>query len=323
MFTVVITTYNRLDLLKRAIQTSLDQTVATEVLVVDDCSQDGTQAYCEALMTRETRFRYLRNHTNQGHSRSVNRGIEAAQGDWIKLLDDDDYLAPDCLAQMEKAIALCPTAVICSCQAAQVNDQGVELSRTPITGPGEMFTIPQGDIHYGMLIDVVPFGTPVQVAFRRDAFIQTQGWDSHLDTNFDDIDSWMKLAEHGDAVFINQCLTYRTIWPGGYNHRLALGDRLAAHLDLKQGIYNRIPPHHQHHCPPFGDIAQYLKLHWSLAALKQRKIRLALGLADGAIFSLRAWQLLWQIRQWRRNLAQPMPHVEKRVLTPLPTPAIG
>ncbi len=44
-FSVVITTYNRLDLLKRAINSALNQTIECEVIVVDDCSSDGTDEY--------------------------------------------------------------------------------------------------------------------------------------------------------------------------------------------------------------------------------------------------------------------------------------
>ena len=46
-FSIVITTYNRLNLLKRAIDSSLNQTVPAEVVVVDDGSSDGTEAYLQ------------------------------------------------------------------------------------------------------------------------------------------------------------------------------------------------------------------------------------------------------------------------------------
>ena len=71
---------------------------------------------------------------------------------------------------MTRAIALCPGAVISSRVAAQVDSYETELSRTPQIGPGLAFYIPQADLHYGMLLELVPFGTPVQVACSRDAF---------------------------------------------------------------------------------------------------------------------------------------------------------
>ena len=91
-----------------------------------------------------------------------------------------------------------------------MDSEGVEISRTPHLGPGLAFYIPQVDIHYGMLLELIPFGTPVQVACKRDAFLKTGGWDSSLDTNCDDIDSWIQVARFGDANFSQSmsCLSY-------------------------------------------------------------------------------------------------------------------
>ena len=228
-FSIVITTYNRVELLKRAIATALNQTVPCQVIVVDNASTDGTQDYVKSLGDQVL---YHRNPNNANHSGAVNAGVERATGTWIKLVDDDDYLAPTCIETMMAAIQQRNTAVICSCQAAQVDGNGQELSRTPTTGPGQVFYIPQADIHYGMFLEVVPFGTPIQVAVRRDAFLKSGGWDLTM-TGFDDIDSWIRVADYGDAIFINECLTYRTIWPGGFDQKITLQKRLDTNILIK------------------------------------------------------------------------------------------
>ena len=52
-FTILITTYNRLDLLKRAINSALEQTIKCEIIVVDDCSTDDTNAnLCKYILIR-------------------------------------------------------------------------------------------------------------------------------------------------------------------------------------------------------------------------------------------------------------------------------
>jgi hypothetical protein len=195
---------------------------------------------------------------------------------------------------MAKAIAQRPQAVICSCQAAQVDADGVELSRSRQVGSAKAFYIPQEDIHYGMLLEMVPFGTPIQVAFQRNAFIQTGGWDSSLDANFDDIDSWIKIAQFGDAIFINECLGYRTIWAGAYNQKFSLQKRLDTNILIKGKIHPKINQKHQDYIPKLQDIQAYLKLHWSLVALKQGKLLSAAKLSFPASLSPAAWQLLWQ-----------------------------
>jgi glycosyltransferase involved in cell wall biosynthesis len=319
-FSIVITTYNRIDLLKRAIDTALNQTFPCEVIVVDDCSSDGTQIYvqeqCKVLENQgNQRLVYHRNLENLGHSKSVNQGVELATGDWIKLLDDDDYLAPNCIEKMAEAIALSPQAVICSCQAFQVDAQGVEISRTRRTGPGKAFYIPQEDIHYGMLLEQVPFGTPVQVAFSRDAFLKTGGWDSRFDANFDDIDSWIKIAQFGDAIFINECLGYRTLWPGAYNQRFSFLKRLNTNILIKEKIYSHISSKYQNQIPNLPTIRNYLKLHWSFAALKQGNLLEAVTMAFPASLSLDAWTLFKKISRLRRPDAQQFV-IQKLILIP-------
>jgi glycosyltransferase involved in cell wall biosynthesis len=309
-FSIVITTYNRLNLLQRAIDSALNQTIKCEVVVVDDCSSDDTQTYINSLGNSVV---YHRNEVNQGHAATVNAGVAKASGDWIKFLDDDDYLATNCLQEMAKAIALCPNAVICSCVAAQVDGNKVEISRTPKLGSGQAFYIPQADIHYGMLLELLPFGTPVQVACRRDAFLQTGGWDSTLDANCDDIDSWIRIVQFGHAIFLNQCLAYRTIWPGAYNQKFSLTQRLATNILMKQKIYALIDEQYRSKVPLLQDIKNYLKLHWILVALKQRNIKSFLLMIDQSVFSPLAWRLLLTAFLSRR-FPEHNSHIHKFVL---------
>ena len=298
-FSIVITTYNRLMLLKRAVQSAFDQTVVCEVVVVDNASTDGTQAYVESLGRRVT---YVRNSRNTNHSGAVNSGVDAANGDWIKLVDDDDYLAVDCLEEMIRAIALNPQSVICSCQAVQVNADEVELSRTPVVGPGKVCCVSQSDIHYGMLLEVMPFGTPIQVAVRRDAFLKSGGWDLSM-TSCDDIDSWIRIAEYGDALFINNCLAYRTAWTGGYDRRIALRKRLKTNLLIKARIYARVDEKHRAALPMLSTVEQYLHLHWAIVALKRKQFGTAVSLGFPVAFSPKAWQLLRQAADFRKQRA--------------------
>lgn len=300
-FSIVITTYNRLDLLKRALRSAFDQTVTAEIVVVDNASSDDTQSYLKSLGSS---ILYIRNDINTNHSGAVNAGVEAASGDWLKLVDDDDYLAPNCLEVMAEAIALRPEAVICSCQAAQVNTEGTQIGLTPATGPGEIFYIAQADIHYGMLLEVVPFGTPIQVAVRRDAFLASGGWDLAM-TSCDDIDSWIRVAQHGDALFINQCLAYRTVWPGGYDQKITLQRRLDTNMLIKSRIYQRVDPKYQSQLPKLSTINQYLQLHWAIVALKQKQFSASAGLGFPAVFSPKAWQLLQQAIRMRKQTANP------------------
>lgn len=92
---VIIPTYNRAHTLAEAIDSVLAQSrPAAEIIVVDDGSTDGS---AELLAGYGDRIRYLR-QDNAGVGAARNRGLAAASGDYIALLDSDDHWHPDKLA---------------------------------------------------------------------------------------------------------------------------------------------------------------------------------------------------------------------------------
>lgn len=90
-FSVVICTYNRLDHLPAAIESVFRQTLPAadyEVIVVDNCSTDGTRAAVESLTRQHSNVRYLY-ETQLGLAYARNSGWQAAQAEWVAFLDDD------------------------------------------------------------------------------------------------------------------------------------------------------------------------------------------------------------------------------------------
>jgi len=95
---VVITTHNRIDLLKRAIKSVQIQSILpVEIIVVDDCSNDETYSYLTTQTPELVRAICL--NSPSGANVARNRGIQSATGDYIAFLDDDDYWDPSKLSQ--------------------------------------------------------------------------------------------------------------------------------------------------------------------------------------------------------------------------------
>lgn len=89
----IITTYNRLELLKRAIKSVKSQTYDNiELIVVCDGSEDGTKEYCESL--NDIIFVYIPKEDSKGGNHARNVGIEHSTGYYVAFLDDDDYWLP-------------------------------------------------------------------------------------------------------------------------------------------------------------------------------------------------------------------------------------
>lgn len=93
---VIIPTYNRSHLLKRAIDSCMRQSYrVAEIIVVDDCSTDDTVEIMDKLVREDTRIIYIRLNQNEGAQAARIKGIETTNGDLIAFLDSDDELLPN------------------------------------------------------------------------------------------------------------------------------------------------------------------------------------------------------------------------------------
>jgi glycosyltransferase involved in cell wall biosynthesis len=107
-FSVVIPTYNRAARLADAVRSVMEQSYpAHEIIVVDDGSTDDTTAVVERLQNGAAPILYLR-QVNQGVAAARNRGMAAASGNWIALLDSDDVWMPRKLENARKLIGAAP-----------------------------------------------------------------------------------------------------------------------------------------------------------------------------------------------------------------------
>jgi glycosyltransferase involved in cell wall biosynthesis len=100
LFSIVIPTYNRLDLLKEALASVWAQTFTDyELIVVDDGSTDGTAEWLQG----QPRVRMLR-QPNRGPGEARNLGARDAKGEYLACLDSDDLWFPWTLARFAEAI---------------------------------------------------------------------------------------------------------------------------------------------------------------------------------------------------------------------------
>lgn len=99
LFSIVIPTYNRAELLKRCINSVISQTYSNwEAIVVDNYSSDNTE---EVIKTyNDERIIYVKNHNYGIISISRNRALDMVKGDWVCFLDSDDCWYPNKLERM-------------------------------------------------------------------------------------------------------------------------------------------------------------------------------------------------------------------------------
>lgn len=96
LVSVYMPTHNRVELLKRSVESVLTQSYpAIELIVVDDASSDDTWNYLSQLAETDARVTALRNETPSGACVARNKALAVAQGHYVTGLDDDDEMLPD------------------------------------------------------------------------------------------------------------------------------------------------------------------------------------------------------------------------------------
>lgn len=87
-----------------AIESVLAQSLGSlELIVVDDGSPDGSVDIVEAYRAQDPRVRLVRLAGNHGPAGARNRGLDCARGEWIAIVDSDDFIHPDRLETLVRS----------------------------------------------------------------------------------------------------------------------------------------------------------------------------------------------------------------------------
>lgn len=125
LVSVGIPTYNRLRGLEAAVESVLSQDYpSVEIIICDNASDDGTEAYGRAVAERHDNVRYLRNATNLGPTQNFNRARWASAGDYLAWLGDDDWYGPGYLSACVAALEANPSAALATGRIVYENDEG-------------------------------------------------------------------------------------------------------------------------------------------------------------------------------------------------------
>ena len=97
----VVPIYNEEQSLRACVESVCKlQDVPFEVILVDDCSTDGTPGVCAALAAEDDRVRALRLEENSGQGVARNAGVAAAHGAYIFFVDADDEVCPSGISSL-------------------------------------------------------------------------------------------------------------------------------------------------------------------------------------------------------------------------------
>jgi glycosyltransferase involved in cell wall biosynthesis len=202
-----------------------------EIVVRDDRSRDGSFEVVERLRSEfpEARWNIAVNDQNLGMVRNWNACLHAANGDFVKMMGQDDLLLPGCLQKQGNQLMGNPAAALCISAVDLYSAKGRRL-----------FTKRRkwADGFHG--VDVLvrdcvaraynPLGEPVAGLARREAMLAAGGYDEGLQY-WVDVDMWFQVLQHGGVEIVNEPLCGFRIHRGAASFSLQ-GDSYAEFLEI-------------------------------------------------------------------------------------------
>lgn len=212
---VVIPAY-RAEFLAQALASVQAQTyAASEVIVCDDSDDNAIEMIVGRFSETGLPCQYLRNDPPLRTMRSIQRGVNLARGEYVKILNDDDLLAPECIERMIPLLRDNPGIALVTSARIKIDERGAELPDSD-----KAYAMFREDVilHGGRLIRYMVerrvnfVGEPSTVMFRRNDVL---GIMPHLMSvggveyrGLGDVGLWINLLSRGDAAYLSEPLSY-------------------------------------------------------------------------------------------------------------------
>lgn len=197
---VIIPTHNRADLLPRAIKSIQSQTrPVDEIIIVSDGSTDNTEEVVQTLAREDKRIHLIAYYPGHNGNYARNKGLEAADGEFIAFLDDDDeWLPRKTELQMSLFERDSEVGLVYASQNCIYEDSGISYQTQPMW---------RGDLSKKIFIRG-EMGTPSQVMIRRSVLDQTGYFDLELGA-LQDYDLWIRCCLVTKVDFVEEpCINY-------------------------------------------------------------------------------------------------------------------
>lgn len=217
---VIMLTFNRPQFIGRAIESVVAQTVTDwELLVVQDGDNQQIVSLMRAWEQREPRIRYFHRDKSGNIANACNYALHRARGEFIAVLDDDDYWAgSDKLAKQIRFLEEHPDHVGCGGGVTVIDEHNT---------PQLTYFKPEND---GDIKRVALFANPLAhstTLYRKSAADRVGGYEESL-AGFQDWDLWLKLGQIGKLYNFPEVLMFYTIWGGGGSFSQSKGNTRSA-----------------------------------------------------------------------------------------------
>jgi glycosyltransferase involved in cell wall biosynthesis len=210
---ILLTCYNHIRYLPVAWESIWSQTFTDfEVIAIDDGSKDGTR---EWLSAQTQPAKVILNEKNLGTYGSLNRALEAATGEFVAVLNDDDVWAPEKLQRQVELMDSHSQVGLVHTDGWFIDGDGKRMEGTPLGFEFPRFET--GDV----LLDLVYQNKIIASAalVRRECFEKLGGFNEGY-FGSGDWEMWFRVAEQWQVGFVPEPLTFYRVHGANASHKL-------------------------------------------------------------------------------------------------------
>lgn len=208
LVTIVIPNYNNKELLDNLLISVSQALSLSQVIIVDNASQDGSARFIEEKYPEIT---LIKNDTNRGFARAVNQGIELVDTEFVFLLNNDTIIMEDTIEKLLECIQTSPDIFAVSSRMIQYNNRNL------LDDVGDEYTIMGWSKRRGYNRDISNYLEDGEVfsacagaaLYRMSALEKTGLFDENFESYVEDMDLSFRARLSGfRAYYSSKAIVY-------------------------------------------------------------------------------------------------------------------
>jgi glycosyltransferase involved in cell wall biosynthesis len=213
LVTIICLCYNHESYVVETLNSVINQSYPSiELIIVDDCSSDNSKRIITTWIEKKPEIQFITNETNLGNTKSFNKALELAKGEFVIDLAADDMLLPNCVVLQINAF-----------KNSNYKNLGVVYGNVELiseNGSFDSYYFPvnnqkkaienriTGDI-YKYVLSGSNSICSVSAMIKKTVFDRLQGYDETL--AYEDLDFWIRASRLYEFDFIDEPLVQKRI----------------------------------------------------------------------------------------------------------------
>jgi glycosyltransferase involved in cell wall biosynthesis len=213
LVTIICLCYNHESYVVESLNSVINQSYPSiELIIVDDCSSDNSKTIITTWLEKKPKIQFIANETNLGNTKSFNKALKLAKGEYVIDLAADDMLSPNCVALQINAF-----------KNSHYKNLGVVYGNVELileNGSFDSYYFPvnnqkkaienriTGDIYQSVLSGGNSICS-VSAMIKKTVFDHLEGYDETL--AYEDLDFWIRASRLYEFDFIDEPLVQKRI----------------------------------------------------------------------------------------------------------------